>query len=382
MIADIARKLRSKSVIYIEKFTASTNWLFKLCVLCFVLSLFSAFPSYDVYWRGVEFKSSWDAFYRQIENPLKYYNYDSNSHEAKMAFRIFVPLLAHALNLNAASVFFLQYISLILFFFLTGLLIWKITADKVSTFILTLSCSFIFTGNVLVSDLRAIFDGVAFTLLCLAMCSKQSLIIFLAVFFAGFTDERALISSSLIYLWFSITEQELFSVTLKSFFNFNYKNLVIIWAWIAYFTCRYLLISLFDFKTQAGGTTFFREQINNLPIGIASSLEGFWIVVLISLVYLLYKKRWLLSAVYIGLMSMIIFVAMSVIDITRSMAYITPAIFISLYIISKVESVCAIRNISFVVLIICLFPTYYVEGKDRVQLFYPLPLQIIRVITS
>jgi hypothetical protein len=346
------------------------------------MSLFFAFPSYDVYWKGVEFRSNWDALYRQIENPFQYYPYESNTHEAKMAFRLFVPVFAHFLHLKATGIFVIQYISLLMFFYLSGLLFWKITKDKVSTFLLTLACSFIFAGNVLVSDLRAVFDGVAFTLLCLALYSRYTITTFLAVFLACFTDERALIASSLIYLWFFITQQELISINLKSFFIVKPKIIAILCAWAAYFTGRYILTTMYGFRTETGGTTFFREQINNLPIGIVSGLEGFWIIIGISVSILLYEKKWILFAIYMLLMSIIIFVAMSVADITRSMAYLFPAIFISLYLISKVENKHTIRYISFVVLLLCLFPTYYVEGEDRVQLFYPLPLQIIRIIAS
>ena len=167
---------------------------------------------------------------------------------------------------------------------------------------------------------------------------------------------------------------------MNKFIFANPKATSVMVAWILYFITRYLLTYYYNFKTIGVGTEYFKDQINNLPIGIWSGLEGFWVVILLSFIVLFYhKNKWFLFAYGISIL-IIIFVALSVIDITRSMAYLLPSIFISLNIVYRVESKSFNRYLSLAVLVLCLFPTYYVGGRNTIQLFYPLPLQLIRII--
>jgi hypothetical protein len=70
------------------------------------------------------------------------------------------------------------------------------------------------------------------------------------------------------------------------------------------------------------------------------------------------------------------YIAYSVIDITRSFAYIFPVIFIFLHILSRMENPARLRQYVFLSFLICLVPTYYTDGEGSILYYFPLPFRI------
>jgi hypothetical protein len=95
---------------------------------------------------------------------------------------------------------------------------------------------------------------------------------------------------------------------------------------------------------------------------------------------LLWRERryfeWLKFA---GMCALILLIGVSVVDITRSVVYIFPAVFIALLTIHKYADKTTLNRMLWLALILCLaYPAYYTGGKSSTWWTYPLPLQMLR----
>ena len=339
--------------------------------------MFFSFPCYERV--NTEYQEYWSSMNTKTEAPFIDKEYDGDVHQSKLTFRLTVPVIAGFLHLRTWGIIILQGIFGILLFFYSAKLFRKITEDDVTALLLTLSLSFIWAGRCSYVELRGgIFDGVALFFLVFAMYYKNPLLIFSGVLLASFTDERGFIASSLVLLFWGFMG----GFTFRKLFNL--QTIAVGTAWIAYFALRYFLIHVLHFKTIVGtklGVWCLVTQTSNLPGGVWTALEGNWIIILAAL-YALYQARKHFPALLLaGAIIVIMVVAMAVIDITRSMAYVFPALFIALLIIRhlKSESMESIRKMALLSTTLSfLYPAYYINGSFEALWTYPLPLYILR----
>lgn len=355
-----------------ESFTKKKNWIILLAIFLPFMVLFFSFPSYERIYT--EFAEGWQAILKQAHNPFANYNYEPNSHQAKLTFRLTMPIIANVLNLGVKGILLFQGLLGIFLFYFSTKLFERITEDKVSAFLLTFSLAFICAGRVSFTELRGVFDGLSLFFLVVSMYFKNPFLIFAGVFLSSWTDERGLIASSIVYLFW------MYSKDSSGTKIFNKQTIAILVAWITYFISRYFVAVIFNLPTHTVDVLhYFIEQTNNLPIGVWSALEGNWILILISLFILFKQKKYLFSVFYISTISILLFVAMSVNDITRSMAYLLPAMFLSLLVIKEVETKKIVRQIILLAVIISfIYPAYISAGDYHINWNYPLPLQLLR----
>jgi hypothetical protein len=213
----------------------------------------------------------------------------------------------------------------------------------------------------------------------LAMTSAAFPVVFITCLLAFFTDERALIASSLILLWFWVIAQPLEKLSLANLYSPNYRMLAVVGSWLAYFALRVLLQQTCGLQTVYTGTNYFRRHGNMHFLGMWTGLEGFWLIVALSILILIVKKKWTFLACYCLSMLVVVYVSLSVIDISRSMGYLLPCVFISLYLLAQVEATRAVRGWTALVAIVCLSPSYDVRGTLVITM-QPLPVQIWRIV--
>jgi len=359
-------------------------WLLPLmAVAC---SLFTAFPSSDLA-NSQEMSENWGALLEQVQDPFSVKDHPSASHAANMAFRITPVLLAKALGLRSINAFLiLQGVALVLLFFVLPRLFRKISNDPVVSWLLTFSVSFMFVGNVLCSDYRGFFEVLAFLFLAGTLLFDSLFLILGCSLLAFFTDERALIASGLVYIFFVVErEKDVNALGLASFFRFSPKMIVLMASWVVYFSLRFFLSYRFGLKTNATGLVDYLlhttiKQINIFPFALWTGLEGFWVIVLIAFAHLVTARKWSFVALCSVAFGVVVLTAIWVFDITRSMAYLMPLIFISLAIVSRLQPLKNLRVISVVVLVFSFFPTYYAAGVDHIGWLYPMPLQLLRMM--
>ena len=366
----------------IERIAKKKQWILYTTLITTIISLLLAFPRREIIVNDYSKISEVEAVKKQIEAPFKKYEYSKGSHNSKLSFRLTVPIIAHYLKLSFEKCKLLEIICGILLFSLTAMITYKLTNDKISSIMTSFLAGSIFAGSTAFIGFRGMFDGLAIFFLTLSLFAKKPFLIGFFIFIASWIDERALIASSLIVIYNLIPDDKDKLCDIKNIFNnmLSIKIIVCIITWSLYFSIRYYLAKYNGFTTDTGGTNLFLSQINNLPAGIWTALEGAWILIVLSFLYLILNKNYFFLILYAIPLFIIIFVSMSVFDITRSMAYMFPVIFIALKLIAKSESKENIRLYLFSALLISLiWPSYYIGGKEYIWWHSPpLPIQLVR----
>lgn len=358
---------------YITKICKGRYWLLCTVSITLLLSLLMSFPEPEIFEKK---NSGLIPVLQKAENPFQQIDYSSGRHETKLSFRLTVPLIIHVFHIGFTGVIIMEYLFGILFFYLTAKLIYELSGNRAYAFLITLASGLIFTGTAAFVESRGMFDGIAITLLLLAIFSKKPVLIAFFVFIASFTDERALVASSLVMLYH--VKDRSFAGLLKSLFNS--KCTAVIMAWMLYFGCRVYLSAKCGLKTDRSGVglDLFAAQIYNLLPGMWTGLEGFWLLIVFAFAGLIAKREYAFLLLYITAISAITAAAMSVIDITRSMAYLFPSIFIGFQILNT-ASERFLGNMIFCIWAISLLcPNFYACG-DRSFFIWaaPLPVQLI-----
>jgi hypothetical protein len=116
-------------------------------------------------------------------------------------------------------------------------------------------------------------------------------------------------------------------------------------------------------------------QFNNFPAGAWTGLEGGWLLVLAATMILIRGRRLLFLAAYLGAIAIILVVSMCVYDITRSMAYLLPAIFVALDVLAEVESIPDLRLICGMSSLVSIISPNYCAVVDTL-IFWNVPLPV------
>jgi hypothetical protein len=367
--------VKARLYYWADAFTAKKYWKVKLAFLLAILSMFFAFPSYSSLNTA-----DWQELFAKAASPFTNSMAGNGSHDAKITFRLVMPLLVAVLHLNIAGVLLLTGLIGILNFYLVINLSYRITNDKVMALIMGLCCCFIYFGKCSFIELRGgMFDGIAMCFLLLTLITNNNWLRAVLVFFSAWTDERGLIASSLV--WVYIVYQHRNEPFTKKILNGGTIGLYI--AWLAYAVIRYILTHRYGLKTDTGGTgpSVLLNQINNIPIGVWSGLEGLWLLPLYAFALLYRNKKYFELLMFAGSCALIVIVGVSVLDITRSEMYVLPAVFISLMVMRDYSNKQTLERILFYALVLCFaYPAYYTGGKSSIWWTYPLPLQLLRFI--
>lgn len=373
---------------WVAKFSAGKGGVWRVIAMACFISLFFAFPSYDLAFSE-EMKPGWDAILLQTRYPFVATEYHGSSHQANLAFRLTPILIGYIFGIETIGGYLILQVIVwagllaAVFFLFTSIFSDRITAS-ISTWAIALS----FVGSVLCSDYRGFFDGLAYLLLVLAMLSKRFLGVFIALLLAYFTDERALICSGLVYAFAVLrSETPIGSSTFSSWMPTEKIKLAIVGSWAAYLAGRVTLSLLFGLKSNTETLLNYLRtetihQVNLLPFGLFTGLEGFWIFVVLALGVMVYRKSWVLLLMTCFCVCVVSGIGVWVFDITRSLAFLVPLVFVSSLTLAKEFPVPAIRKSALFVFLVCLFPTYYAGGRNQVQWLYPAPVQVIRILAN
>lgn len=376
-IINTLKNKRNSLYFWLNKSLEGKHWALKIMFISLFLSLLLAFPSYEIMGQQLSKGRSQDLAL-QIQDLVLFWR---NGQASNRMFRITVPVIAKLLGLNLIGTYILQFVSGVLIFLLTALIIERETKSRLISFFVTVLVGAIYAGISGFVETRLYFDSVALLFLLGAMFFRNPFMIGSFSLLAGFTDERAVVAAGFVFIWWAIQAKSN-KPEIKAFFN--KQSIAVVISVLIYLMIRMLIMRSFNVISYTELQNEFRlfDQINNGPMGIWTGLEGGWLIVGLALVTLLVKKRWvtLLAVLIIGLTQII--VALSVVDITRSMAYLLPLLFLSVAILNK-ETNDDYVNLSFysALISLCLL-TYYAGGKSSVWLYYPFPVQVIRWFTQ
>ena len=367
----------------IHKITCRKNWFILSTVLALAGALFFAFPGYKEITQG-DYPKGWDAVLEKSANPFLNMGdkYGNGSHDSKLTFRLTVPLIAHGLRLGVYGLIILQFCAGVISLGLSVWIGYQFTRDKVIGLLTGLLFAGTYAGTTAFVELRGIFDGIAIFFLLLALSSKNFIIISTAAFLASWTDERGWIALSLVLLYHAIPEPgQKFTLTWRDFVK--RPTIAVATGAIGYVVTRLVIASVFSLETSTGGVglSLFIDQFNQFPMGTWTALEFGWVLVVLSCILLIRFRAFLYVTLYLVALAVIIIVSLSVVDITRSMAYLIPAIFIAIKILATFLPPEKLRHLLlWSSLFTLISANYYAGGEKTIWWQYPLPLQLVRWI--
>jgi hypothetical protein len=367
----------------VENLCRGRQWLFVTALTATILSLVYAWPPYETLQTP---SPSWAARWKHIDAPFEdpSKRYDPRSNEAKRTFRLTVPLIAHGLHLNRYGVIAMLHLCGILVFLNCAIAVTRITGDRQSAVICALTTAVIPTGSLPFWDFNIFFyDAVPLAMLTGAIAFHRSWAVLPLVFAAAWTDERALVTSSLLLLYFGYdamlstdTRRRLTSVACVA---------AVICAWVGYFVGRILLQRHYGFSTATGdvGLPVIISQINLLTIAAWGGLEGAWLVVGTALIILLTTRNFLIALCFSSAIALVSLIACSVFDLTRSFAYVYPALFLALRVLQQHIPTMLTRRLLLASFVISFFwLNLFLTGPNTVYLLKPLPFRAVSLLSS
>ena len=323
---------------------------------------------------------------RQTEHPLSpdsVAGIEGGEHAARLIYRISMPILGHAAGLGLGGLILIQQLFGVVFLGLLSLLSYRATGDKCCAVLLPFGFAFCYVGQACFLDMRPTFDGMALCGLALAMVSRQPLIVFAALFFACWTDERAVMVSPLLLLWRLTKPEQTDGTGRDQSFLKDWRLLATIGALVAYLVGRFELGRLWSAQYPPDGISFAVAGLQwpMFLIGIASGLKWLWIVLLLGATALLLRgATWLGAAFSIVVLAYAISCSM-VFDTTRSSAYLFPAVFVALPWLVRSEGVAPVRWLALAVSAMCIMtPSAYIHGNavEPAPPVFPQALKWIR----
>jgi hypothetical protein len=341
------------------------NKLYSIFFL-FFFTVFFSFPSYDIALYTNEMKGNWDAIFLQVKEPFVNHNhlYSIGSHSEKLAFRFVPALFLKVLGIKTIhGAFIFQLFTLLFECYCIVTLSRKYFRSQFA-FLFGLCVSLTLCGHVYVSDYRGMFDTLAISLLLYGMILMESIFLPIILLLGYYTDERALIASASIPFFYLIVSKK----------EINFQNIVksktvllYVGSIILYVIIRFWLKVQFGLEIGTGAIDYLSKQISKIPYSILIGLEGFIIVLYYFLrnnqIKASYKLLYILGILPVFL------VALTVIDINRSMSYILPYLFVLFYFFYKNTS----PDKVFKTLIIIFFLNMVYDD------FYPFVLQLYRM---
>lgn len=306
----------------LEKLTQKQNWDILLAFICCVYVFLIAFPVFS------DLKIN-ELFNWQIDNPFARLpdQYLNSSHEQKHQFRLTVPIICHLLHMKGYALITIQYASAFLLFLFCYRLSFKITDDKVAATLCTFLTANIYAGTIGIYDTFWHFDTLAILFLILAVYTKNNFLTAFFILAASFTDERAFVASSLVFVY-KLTENTSENIQIKEFFS--KPGITILLSWAMYLVLRLYLTRYLNFFTGTEDISLgtVRMNYNMFPLNILFTFEFGWLLIFLGLYSV--KKDKVFLFITLGATIIIFIVAMFVIDVSRSTAYAYPLLFIGL----------------------------------------------------
>ncbi len=339
-------------------------------LLAIVLSLFLSFPHPKVFLQ-MDSTPEAQAFLWKCAHPFTTIDAESGSHFAKLNFRMLPALAGHLFGSNVILCRLLEASGSVLLLWASLLLGYRITRDRQMAILCCLFASSVFAGTSGFVESRFMFDSFAISLLVFALLFRQNSVLpGMFVFLAAWTDERALVASALVWLYYFLRT----GTGAVDLVRFHKEKVVwsVYLAWAGYGAGRWYLSSAYGFETDGEnvGISLLIHQLNNLALGLWSGFEGGWILIVCAGVALwLRRQRFMLFLLGLALLAVCV-TAFSVIDITRSIAYGLPAFFLCLQILNEEGRDDPVRiYLTAAVVISILWPSLYAGGKGGVWWF-------------
>lgn len=319
-------------------FGAARWWRLKLAALCSLCSFLYATPNVTTLTTR-ETPQLWTVIQQQSLHPLTpVAGLEPSSHEAKRVFRLTMPLLAKLWPAESARgqmlfLFAVQYAAGFLFFVLCATLFHAVLEHHAAAVLFTLSTAFIYPGQACFYDLIGFFDGVALVFLLLSFVCRAPALVFGCLLAAFWVDERAIVAGSFTYLWLKVRDGA--ETGWRQLLLPDRHSIVVPLAIVVTLGLRLWLARTHGFvlPLAEGGVGFAEfvrsERLFRLPLGILSPFKFHWALLGLAALTLWLDRRFALLALGTAAVLASTAAALAVVDITRSLAYAFPVLFLA-----------------------------------------------------
>ena len=382
MIELVLRRVYQRTVTWAGQFCQRPDWAARLALGCVLLSLLTGFPSYHRFAGPTE--PFWEVLSRQIDHPFTLQHHPAHTHEAKIAFRLLPPLLGKlspfaSPNGRVAFLYAVQHLLGGFFFYLIARLMARVSQDAVFAVLFTLGLAFVYVGKAFFYEVYGLFDGMAYFFIAWALFLRNPWLAFLVLQGAFWTDERGVLAAALVLLWHRWQRGE---TSLTSLLRPDALNAAFGLSLLLYGGLRWELGRRFGLAVPLGGEADAGLAVvrGNLLFGLLAivlTFEVYWLYLLAGFGQLLAQRQFAFAGLLTAALGVQLLVSLSVLDITRSLAYAFPAVVWGAGVLGRSEDGAFLRKTTFVLVALAVFiPTCkYVDGG-----FYwtvPLPLKLL-----
>ena len=334
----------------LEQWLSGKHWQWRVVWSCLLFSLVHMVvtnPSclwfyqffFDALKSGHEFdsyntiKAQADTFYTDLG--LSHFTdvvYSSYSHNAKMKFRLFLPALAATFGSLPVG-FTLWVIQLLLssvFALITNRLAFRLTLDRVSSFLFVLIISLLYPLRSAWLDITAYGDFFAYLFLLIAIYTRNPIVVLLALQGAFWTDERAIPGAGFVLLWHLFAAR-----TDQRAYRLTGTQVAVVLSGLLYFVLRYWISRHVGLPPTGGDfwaefRSIYYENAKLVGFKFWSGFQGGWLLVVLSVALLLYNRRYLDATLLLGLLAVTINLSFIVGDVNRAISYSYIALFCAL----------------------------------------------------
>ncbi|AXE20177.1 hypothetical protein DR864_21700 [Runella rosea] len=267
----------------------------------------------------------WDDIIKQGADPFTPKDYEAGSHEANQTFRLTIPLIAQALHLNVAGLYALHvFMGLVFLWFMTRV-VFEIVKDKILTFYFMTGFTAIYAGANFYINFLGHCDAFPFCFMVLAFYFRNPLSVLIFTQLAFWCDERAIINSSYLGLWYVLPLIK--QVVDKRQFSLKEIPLPVIALVVSagiYLAIRQWLSTTYGLKVGHDNDLSQRTSLWSLSIlgdKFTRGLEGFWLIVFAGMVVLAMLKDWWTLVLLGGCILITGVIGVMVADGTRSLSF-------------------------------------------------------------
>jgi hypothetical protein len=380
VLPEVVHQVELKLLDLTERWTKGRFWVWRVVAITTAVSLFLAFPSYDSL-RGEEPGRTWKAVMIKADDLTRdlLKDFGPATNPAKVNFRLLMPIVARVTGLGIPGLLALQGLAGVLLFYLITLLAYRATSSRPTAALVTLMTGATYSGITSFVELRGLFDGISICLLLACLYISNPRLIALLIFAAGWNDERALLAVPLLVVGRLVERQGGQASWWRPFLQGPLLGLYV--GCLLHVVSRWYYSTHFGIALPFGGTgpRVLLDQINMIPMGVWTALEGGWLLVPACVLVLYREGRRLIAFLFIAAVAGLLVTALSVVDVSRSTAYCLPAVVVCLSVLGRSERSQGLWRLCCIACCVSLlWPAYYAGGKASIRWQYPLPLQVVR----
>jgi hypothetical protein len=291
----------------------------------------------------------------------------------KRSYRIAIPLLAKLSDGDITTMLVVQQVGSVVFLGLFVVLSREIVHDPLSALFLGLMAATSFMGQWGFNDFTN-FDGLSYLVLLLTLWTRSATAIAALTTFGGLADERVILAVPLVWLWQCMrpsTERD--CKRRKGVVKMDRAHIGLVFGLFGFIVIRIWLACIFGTMVNTSGMSLsvMKNNLLWLPLALGGGVKG-GLLLFLSAGWVLFCHRRLGPFVIGGLaFAPVLFAALAVYDLTRSLAYGFPLYFIAIRMLALNVRAQDMRRLTFCAAMGCLvLPTYWV----LLRVYFLLPV--------